>query len=132
MKSIPPKKRAMPKNFINWFEIPATNFKRAVAFYNTIFSIELETDNMNDYSMAFFPAEGGVGGAIICGEGSIPHQSGTLLYLNGGDDLNTVLSKVEDAGGKVILQKQKINDENGFFALFVDSEGNKMALHSNS
>lgn len=132
MESIPPKKRPMPKNFINWFEIPATNFNRAVAFYNTIFSIELETDNMNDYSMAFFPAKGGVGGAIICGEGSIPHQNGSLLYLNGGDDLNEVLSKVEVAGGKVILQKQKINDENGYFALFIDSEGNKMALHSNS
>jgi len=117
---------------VNWFEIPAANFERAVGFYNTIFQMKLETDEMSGYSMAFFPVDGEVGGAIICGEGSIPSETGSLLYLNGGDDLNKVLSKVEEAGGKIILQKQKINDDNGYFALFIDSEGNKLALHSNS
>lgn len=131
MKS-PPKKKKVTGNFISWFEIPAANFERAVKFYNRIFQIQLETDQMNGYSMAFFPAGTGIGGAIICGEGSEPSQKGTLLYLNGGDNLEDVLSKVEDAGGKVILNKQKINEENGYFALFIDSEGNRMALHSNS
>jgi len=130
MKSPPPKKK--PVNFISWFEIPASNFERAVQFYNSIFDIQLETETMNGYSMAFFPSSSGVGGAIICGEGSEPSQKGSLLYLNGGEDLNEVLFKVEDAGGKVILHKQKINDENGYFALFIDTEGNKLALHSNS
>lgn len=130
----PPKRKTqkIPENMISWFEIPATNFERAVEFYSFIFNFELETDQMNGYSMAFFPADKGISGAIICGEGSVPSQNGSLLYLNGGDDLELVLSKVEEAGGKVILSKQKINDQNGYFALFIDSEGNKMALHSNS
>ncbi len=85
---------------------------------------------MNGYSMAFFPAEKGIGGAIISGEGAEPSEKGCLLYLNGGDDLNHVLNRVEKAGGRVLLSKQEINEEHGHFALFIDSEGNKMALHS--
>jgi len=131
MKNIPKKKETpKPKNMINWFEIPAANFERAVSFYDQIFQIQMETDKMNGYSMAFFPADQGISGAIICGEGANPSQNGALLYLNAGEDLNQVLSKVEDAGGKVILGKQKISKDGGFFALFIDSEGNKMALHS--
>ena len=133
MKTPPPKKKDVaPKHFINWFEIPASNIERAVSFYNRIFDLKMDTDEMNGYSMAFFPVESGVGGAIMCGEGSVPSQHGPLLYLNGGENLDKVLLKVEDAGGKVIMQKQKINEENGYFALFIDSEGNKMALHSNA
>lgn len=135
MKS--PPKRKFPKakiyrNFINWFEIPAANFERAVKFYSDIYQIELESNSMGGYSMAFFPAEDGVGGAIIYGEGSFPSDKGPLLYLNGGDDLNAILSRVEGAGGTILLSKQLINEEAGYFALFTDTEGNKLALHSKS
>ena len=137
MKS-PPKKTPHIKvdnkkdNYITWFEIPATNFERAVNFYNQIFQIELLTNEMNGYSMAYFPTKEGAGGAIICGEGSFPSDKGPLIYLNGGNDLNDVLSKVESSGGRVLMQKQQINAEAGCFALFIDSEGNKLALHSKS
>lgn len=117
-------------NYITWFEIPALNFERAVDFYNNIYQITMETNQMNGYSMAFFPSVSGVGGAIICGEGSEPSDKGALLYLNGGDDLNQVLNRVEPAGGRILLTKQQINEEAGCFALFIDSEGNKLALHS--
>jgi predicted enzyme related to lactoylglutathione lyase len=132
-----PPKRPIPKskpykNFINWFEIPAANFERAVNFYNKIYQIEMECNSMGGYSMAFFPVENGVGGAIIYGEGSFPSDKGPLLYLNGGNDLNTILSRVEDAGGTILLNKQLINEEAGYFALFTDTEGNKLALHSKS
>lgn len=136
MKTPSPKPKEMPikikGSFISWFEIPAMNFERAVEFYNTIYKIKMETNSMNGYSMAFFPGENEVGGAIIAGEGSEPSDKGPLLYLNGGSDLNLVLERVEQAGGRVLLTKQKINDEAGHFALFIDSEGNKMALHSNN
>ena len=117
-------------HFINWFEILALNFERAVSFYNAIFQINMETNTMNGYSMAFFPTENGTGGAIICGEGTEPSEKGPLLYLNGGEDLDQILSRVDAAGGRVLMQKQKINENNGCFALFIDSEGNKLALHS--
>ena len=84
---------------------------------------------MPGYVMAMFPAQDGVGGALITGEGYVPSQEGVVVYLNGGDDLNTVLSKVEDAGGKVAMPKTDIG-ENGFVAYMIDPEGNKVGLHS--
>jgi len=119
-------------SFISWFEIPALNFERAVNFYNYIYQITMETNFMNGYSMAFFPGESEISGAIIFGEGSVPSDKGLLIYLNGGNDLDLVLNRIEPAGGRVLMPKQIINETAGYFALFIDSEGNKMALHSNN
>ncbi len=118
------------KHYISWFEIPAYNFERAVAFYNQIYAIAMETTEINGYAMAFLPAKNGIGGAIVAGDGCVPNTTGPLLYLNGGKDLDQVLLKIEDAGGRVIMNKTLINDVVGYFALFMDSEGNRLALHS--
>lgn len=120
-------------NAINWFEIPATNFERAKDFYSKIFDAELHVQNIQDIQMAFLPADQdgkSVGGAICKGEDHEPSAKGTLPYLNGGEDLSVMLERVNDAGGKVVLPKTKISDEIGFFATFMDTEGNKIALHS--
>lgn len=130
VKHAPKKKPLNLKHYINWFEIPAYNFDRAVAFYNQIYGITMDTTEINGYSMAFFPAKNGIGGAVVAGEGCTPNTTGPLLYLNGGKDLENVLSKVEEAGGRVIMQKSLINEAVGYFALFMDTEGNRLALHS--
>lgn len=117
-------------NFISWFEIPAVNFQQAVDFYNHIYAIDMEKNFSDNHAMAFFPAKNGVGGAIVAGPGSTPSDTGSLLYLNGGKDLNLILEKVEAAGGRIIMPKTLINEEAGYFAIFIDSEGNKLALHS--
>jgi hypothetical protein len=127
------KKEEQPvKDFISWFEIPAINFQQAVAFYNYIFNMEMEKNSESNYAMAFFPINKGIGGAIIAGPGSTPSDTGTLIYLNAGKDLTQVLKRIEPAGGRVIMSKTLINKESGYFALFIDSEGNKLALHSNT
>jgi len=126
-----PKKKKYFKNYISWFEIPAINFQQAVDFYNHIYDFEMEVTANNEYTMAFFPAEKGVGGAIVSGPGSVPNEKGALLYLNGGDDLNEMLERVGEAGGRVIMPKTLISEDAGFFAIFIDTEGNKLALHSN-
>lgn len=80
----------------------------------------------------FLPCDmqnGGVGGGIVEGEGFEPSMTGSLVYLNGGDDLSVPLSKVEAAGGKILMPKTSIG-ENGFMAHFSDTEGNRIALHS--
>lgn len=118
------------KHFVNWFEIPAYNFERAVSFYSQIYAIEMDSTEINGYSMAFFPAKNGIGGAVVTGEGCTSNTTGPLLYLNGGKDLDVVLSRVEPAGGRVIMGKTLINDAVGYFALFMDTEGNRLALHS--
>ncbi|MGB4839980.1 MAG: VOC family protein [Saprospiraceae bacterium] len=118
------------KNYVSWFEIPAIDFHRAVYFYCHIFDIEMVQNITDVNAMAFFPSTSGIGGAIIAGQGSIPSDKGPLIYLNGGDDLNMVLHKVEEAGGRVVMPKTYINQEVGYFAIFIDSQGNKLALHS--
>jgi predicted enzyme related to lactoylglutathione lyase len=115
---------------LNWFEIPVNDFGRAKKFYEEIFGFELTTMEMSDgFPMGMFPSEEGVGGAIIQGEGYTPSGTGTIVYLNAGDDLSNVLNKVEAVGGKVLMPKTDIG-ENGFAAFFRDSEGNRVGLHS--
>ena len=119
-------------NVINWFEIPAKNFDRARTFYSKVLGGEIHTmDSPNGLKMGFLPgsAPDAVGGAIVNGEGYEPTTKGSLVYLNGGDDLSGPLSRVEKAGGKVLLPKTSIG-ENGFIAHFQDTEGNRVALHS--
>lgn len=122
------------KNSISWFEIPVKNFEKAKRFYEEVLQAELQIMEMEglEDKMAIFPADmenGGVGGSIIAGQGYEPSQSGSLVYLNGGDDLAVPLSRVEKAGGQVIIPKTSIGP-NGFFAQFIDTEGNKVAFHS--
>ncbi len=117
-------------NAINWFEIPVNDMARAVTFYSTILDVELTADPATPgYSMAVLPNQGGVGGALLSGEGYTPSSQGVLVYLNGGDDLDAILTRVAAAGGQVLMPKTSIG-ENGFAAFFLDSEGNKLGLHS--
>lgn len=120
------------KSSINWFEIPAKNFERAVSFYSALFDTKLEPMPHPSFKYAVLPGDhenGGVTGGIVAGEGFEPSDKGPIIYLNGGDDLAGPLAKVEAAGGKVLMPKTGIG-ENGFMAHFLDSEGNRIALHS--
>ena len=117
-------------NAINWFELPSNNFQRAIKFYGEVLKTELQPVDMPGAKMAFFPtADNGVGGCVINGEGHTPSMEGSLIYLNGGDDLADPLSRVKAAGGEVLLPKTSIG-EHGHFAIFKDTEGNRVAFHS--
>ena len=119
------------KNAINWFEIPAVDLDRAKKFYQEIFAQEFYDYEMPGYKMVGFPCDqDGVGGAICKAEGMVPSKTGVIIYLNGGDDLSVVLNRVEAAGGSIVVPKTQISPEIGYFAHFIDSEGNLIALHS--
>jgi len=127
-------------NVITWFEIPVKNFQRASDFYGKVLDGPIQPIDQPGAMMptiknyGFLPGSGDqteVGGAIVEGEGYEPSQEGSTVYLNGGDDLSGALSRVEEAGGKVIVPKTAIG-ENGFMAQFIDTEGNRVALHSQS
>lgn len=116
---------------INWFEIPVTDFARAKAFYETVLGRPIETMTMGPSTMGFLSmGPDSVGGAIVLEEGATPSRSGTLVYLNGGDDLAPMLARVEGAGGSVAVPKTDIGSGFGFFAHFIDTEGNRVGLHS--
>jgi predicted enzyme related to lactoylglutathione lyase len=108
-----------------------TNFDRAKEFYGKLFNAEVQEMPHPEYRYGMLPGDmqNGVSGGIVQGAGFEPSDKGPLIYLNGGDDLTGALSRVETAGGKIVLPKTSIGP-NGFMAHFIDSEGNKMALHS--
>lgn len=122
----------MLKNSVNWFEIPVTDFGRAKDFYSKIYDFDMPVSEMGHITLGFFLHEQGVGvgGSICKGEGYEPSDKGALVYLNGGEDLSAVLSRVEEAGGTIAVPKTQITPEIGFFAVFVDTEGNRVAVHS--
>ncbi len=117
------------KDFVSWFEIPVYDIHRAAGFYNAIYNMQMEVVRNGDFAMAYFPADNGIGGALVYGPGCLPNDTGTLVYLNAGNDLDGVLGRVELAGGRVIMNKTLISESAGSFALFIDSEGNRVALH---
>lgn len=121
-------------NVLNWFEIPVSDISRAKTFYTNIFGLkEMEEMEMMGNKMAFFPADQGngkVSGALVMGEGYKPTMDGALVYLNADPKMDAA-EKIENAGGKVIMPKTHISPEIGYMAVFIDSEGNRMALHSN-
>ena len=121
-------------NVLNWFEIPVSDISRAIQFYSAILDIEMQLQDFGAFKMAFFPFENGNGklsGSLCQGDAYIPSQEGSLVYLNCDPDLQTVLNKVQEAGGSVVREKTQISPDYGHMALITDSEGNKIALHSN-
>ena len=121
----------MKKNVVNWFEIPAKDLGRAKKFYADVFGSELTDMNMPGMEMAAFPwiQEGQfTAGALVKSVGYEPSSSGTVVYFY-CEDLSNELGRVAKNGGSVVLPKTAIG-EFGFIALVVDSEGNRIGLHS--
>ena len=119
------------KSYISIFEIPATDISRAINFYQDILGITIEKMTIPGMEMGILPYEDQmVTGIITKGEGYQPSAEGITIYLNAGDNLQVILDKVEEHGGKIVVPKTPHADESGFFALFLDSEGNRMGLNS--
>ena len=117
------------QNPINFFEIPATDLERAKTFYEAVLKITMETVALGDTKLAFIPRGPAVGGAVVQGEGYVPSQQGTLVYLNGTGDFEGILERVAQHGGRVVVPKTSIG-EHGHIARFIDCEGNRVALHT--
>lgn len=124
----------MNENSIGWFEIPVTDMDRAVKFYETVLGQKLSRHPMGPLEMAWFPSvENGTGsaGSLVLHEAYKPSPDGVLVYFTArSGDLSVELGRVEKAGGKVLQGKTKISDDYGFMGLIIDSEGNRIALHS--
>ncbi len=118
-------------NPVNWFEIAVLDFEKAKSFYETILNVELTVNDMNNAQMGMFPwdsEESGSSGAIIKAEGCVPSDKGSVVYFH-VDDIDGTLKRINANGGKTIIPKTSIG-EHGFFAQFNDTEGNRLALHS--
>ena len=118
-------------NILNWYEIPATDFERAVSFYETVLGVKVHAQEMNGMKIGFMPQQGdSIGGAIMTGPGQSPSATGITIYFKGGDDLAAPLARAQAAGGRVLLPKKLVSKQIGYIALFLDCEGNRVGLHS--
>lgn len=123
------------KNAISWFEIPVTDIDRAQKFYETIFQVNLIPMELENINMRMFPVEdpgSGIGGALCKADGFYKASAtdGPLIYLNANPDVQTVLDRIVSAGGSIMVPKTEISPEYGFMGVFIDSEGNRIGLHS--
>lgn len=118
------------KNAVVWFDIPVRDLERAARFYTDVLGVDLARVDHGPMQCYFFPfAPGVASGALVQSAEARPTADGTVVYLDGGPDLQIPLSRVERAGGKVLQPKTGIG-EHGFIAYLLDTEGNKVALHS--
>lgn len=120
-------------NALNWFEIPVTDMARAKHFYQSIFGIHMDEMNMPGMEMAGFPGEPGSGkasGALVKSEYHRPSMDGVIVYLNANPDMKNILDRIEAEHGEVVMGKTQISPEIGYMAFFIDTEGNRIALHS--
>lgn len=123
----------MTNNPFAWIEIPVSDMDRAIAFYETVFALKLQKMDFGGLLMAWFPNAGedapGATGTLIKQESYVPSQEGPLVYFH-SEDLQNELNRVEAAGGSIYLAKTQISPEHGYMGVFIDSEGNRIALHS--
>lgn len=112
---------------LSWFEIPVADVARAVGFYGRLFDATLVKLDLGDLQMVLLP---GGHGALVQHRAYTPSHHGPLLFFDGGDDLSALLDRVEPAGGKVLRPKTQISPEQGYMALFEDTEGNRLGLRS--
>lgn len=120
-------------NVVSIIEIPVTDLGRATKFYQSILNVNIEAVEMGGTQMGIIPNDiGTVNVVLVKGSDYIPTTAGPVIYLNAGKDLQPMLEKIEKNGGTIIVPKTEISPEMGFFALFMDSEGNKLGLHSSN
>ena len=125
----------MIHNILGWFEIPVSNMERAIKFYETVFGFKLHFQDLGALQMAMFPSvpdSSGAPGALVYHEKFyVPSDNGVLIYLTTpSGNLNEDQKNVETAGGKVLITRRQISESFGFMAVILDTEGNRIALHS--
>lgn len=119
------------RSWTSWFEIAVTDMQRAKKFYDTVFQIDIQVVEFGGFTMGIFP-HNNTGCALCIGEWYKPSTDGTLVYMNANPDLQESQDRIEKAGGKIIMPKKQISPEHGYMCIFIDSEGNRMALHSDN
>jgi predicted enzyme related to lactoylglutathione lyase len=124
----------MKTTTVGWFEIPVVDMERAIKFYEAVFETKLSRNKMGVLDMAWFPSNEengkGAGGTLIHFPGFYkPSAEGVLVYFS-SHDVNNELNRVEQAGGKIVVPRKEISPDVGFMAVFSDTEGNRVALHS--
>ena len=120
---------------VGWFEIPVADMSRAKKFYEGVFGIKIKVEQFGDTLMGWFPfsedpnVQGASGSLVANGQFYKPSANGTLVYFS-SPEITYELQQIENEGGVVLQEKVLIREDIGYMALFLDTEGNRIALHS--
>ncbi len=119
---------------VGWFEIPVQDMDRAISFYEQVFDCKIQKQDLGELQMGWFPwdeSAGGAGGSLVYHQEFYQTSAlaGTLIYFS-SEDCEVELSRVEAAGGELQIPKRMIAPDIGYMGVFIDTEGNRIALHS--
>ena len=112
-----------------WFDIPVVDLERATAFYAAVLAVKVELQSFEDFKFSVFEHQDGNGGCLIPNPDEVTADKGVMLYLNVHGRIRDAVQIVQDKGGKVLQEVHSIGPH-GFRAIILDSEGNRMVLHS--
>jgi predicted enzyme related to lactoylglutathione lyase len=116
-------------NLTVWCDIPVANLDRASAFYAATLGIGVDKVEMENFKFCVFRHDKGNSGCLVSNEAEISGTAGILLYMNVDGRIRDAVVQVEKMGGKVVKPVHAIG-QHGFRAVILDSEGNRIALHS--
>jgi uncharacterized protein len=117
-------------NSIVWVDIPVTDLDRAMRFYSAVLGGEVQKQEFPGMAIGLLPGyDSDVSGCLFTKADESPSATGPLIYLNAQGRLDEAIAAVEANGGKVLQPKHQIGPH-GFRAVILDSESNRMALHS--
>ena len=117
-------------NQIVWCDIPVLDLDRAVKFYSAVLGQEVKKHDFPGMTVGVLPhRDGEVGGCLFMSAEETPTDKGVMIYLNANGCLDEAIAAVAPHGGKIVMPKHVIGPF-GFRAIIIDSEGNRVALHS--
>lgn len=117
-------------NQIVWCDIPVTDLDRAIKFYSAVLGQPVRKESMPGMAVGLLPhVEDSVSGCLVEMADRKPSVDGPMIYLNAEGRLDAAIAAVPANGGKVLQPKHQIGPY-GFRAVVLDSEGNRIALHS--
>ena len=111
-----------------WFDIPVADLDRAAKFYSAVMGIAVHKHSMEGFNFCVLDHEQGNGGCLVEGKDSVTAK-GILVYMNVEGRIKAAVAEVPKQGGKV-LEATKSIGPHGYRAVVLDSEGNRIALHS--
>ena len=114
-----------------WLDIPVADLDRAIAFYRAVLGCDVKRESAGGVAFAVLDHAGnGVGGCLVPASGDAqPSLGGPLVYLNVEGRIADAERAVAANGGRVLQATHSIAPH-GHRAIVVDSEGNRVALHS--
>jgi predicted enzyme related to lactoylglutathione lyase len=117
-------------NQVVWVDIPVSDLDRAVRFYSAVLGGEVQKQEYPGMTIGLLPGyDSDVSGCLFTKADEVPSASGLLIYLNAQGRLDEAIAVVEPNGGKVLQPRHQIGPH-GYRAVILDSEGNRVALHS--